>query len=233
MEQRGTLKSWNDQKGFGFIRPSQGGDEVFAHISAVRGDRWPVAGDKVLYIAAPDSKGRLRAEHIRLDVGMALDKPSARQRSKPAKTASKPTQASRPPRQSREGIRDLPIKLAVFALLCILPLWGSLHVLSTRHGFFPLALYGGASLLAVLFYWHDKHSALKNQRRIPENTLHLLELAGGWPGGLIAQQVFRHKTRKVSYQAAFWIIVLLHQALWIDELFLHRLHLLDRLPLFF
>ena len=68
MEQRGTLKNWNDQQGFGFIRPQQGGAEVFAHISALRGERRPVAGDAVLYIVGHDPKGRLRAEHVRLEV---------------------------------------------------------------------------------------------------------------------------------------------------------------------
>jgi len=45
-------------------------------------------------------------------------------------------------------------------------------------------------------------------------------LLGGWPGALLAQQRFRHKTRKLSYQAVFWLIVLLHQVFWIDLLFL-------------
>ena len=80
MEQRGTLKNWNDQQGFGFIRPQQGGAEVFAHISALRGERRPVAGDAVLYVAGHDPKGRLRAEHVRLDAPISLDDPSIRQR---------------------------------------------------------------------------------------------------------------------------------------------------------
>jgi uncharacterized membrane protein YsdA (DUF1294 family) len=43
----------------------------------------------------------------------------------------------------------------------------------------------------------------------------------GWlAGALLAQQVFRHKTRKVSFQLVFWLIVMLHQVFWIDRLFL-------------
>ena len=72
MEQRGTLKSWNDQKGFGFIRPEQGGEDVFAHISAVHGERRPLVGDRVLYVSGRDPQGRLRAEHLRLDAPLTL-----------------------------------------------------------------------------------------------------------------------------------------------------------------
>ncbi|TWI57378.1 uncharacterized membrane protein YsdA (DUF1294 family) [Pseudomonas duriflava] len=230
MKQRGTLRHWNDQKGFGFIRPDRGGEEVFAHISVVRDDRRPVAGDKVLYVATPDGTGRLRAEHVRLAASLTLDQPSIRQRPGVAKATSRTAQAPCPRRQAHEGVHALLLKLVVLGALCVLPLWGSLYALSARHGLLPLALYFSVSLVAFLFYWHDKQSAQKEQRRIPENTLHLIELAGGWPGGLIAQQVFRHKTRKVSYQAVFWIIVLMHQVFWLDVLFFHRL---QGLPLLF
>ena len=46
--------------------------------------------------------------------------------------------------------------------------------------------------------------------RIPESTLHTLELAGGWPCALLAQRLFRHKTTKASYRVAFWTMVALH-----------------------
>ena len=59
-------------------------------------------------------------------------------------------------------------------------------------------------------YALDKSSARKGAWRISESTLHLLSLAGGWPGALIAQQVLRHKTRKQSFRFVFWITVLLN-----------------------
>ncbi|EWC39518.1 DUF1294 domain-containing protein [Stutzerimonas stutzeri] len=226
MEQRGTLKSWNDQKGFGFIRPEQGGEDVFAHISAVHGERRPLVGDRVLYVAGRDPQGRLRAEHVRLDAPLALDQPAIRQRPASQGQATRQANAPHPAGRSRDkpsrrlvasGIQYLPAKLVVFVLLCLLPLVGSLLRLGTA---LPLVIYTGASLLTFLLYWRDKHSALKDRWRTPETTLHFFELAGGWPGALVAQQVFRHKTRKLSYQLAFWLIVVLHQAFWIDLLFI-------------
>ncbi len=86
------------------------------------------------------------------------------------------------------------------------------------------------SLLAFVLYRHDKRQAGNGGQRTPENVLHTLELLGGWPGALLAQQLFRHKTRKVSFQIAFWLIVLVHQALWIDWLFLGK-RLWQMLPL--
>lgn len=225
MEQRGTLKSWNDQKGFGFIRPEQGGEDVFAHISAVHGERRPLVGDRVLYVSGRDPQGRLRAEHLRLDAPLTLDQPAIRQRPgsqrKPAEQQARPRATARaagkPARQLVAGnIQQLPLKLVLFGLLCLLPLAGSLLRLGAV---LPLAIYVVASLLTFVLYWRDKHSALKDRWRTPETTLHFFELAGGWPGALVAQQVFRHKTRKLSYQLAFWLIVVLHQVFWIDLLF--------------
>ncbi|AHY41551.1 DUF1294 domain-containing protein [Stutzerimonas decontaminans] len=225
MEQRGTLKSWNDQKGFGFIRPEAGGEDVFAHISAVHGERRPLVGDRVLFVAGRDPQGRLRAEHLRLDAPMTLDQPAIRQRPasqrKPAEQQARSPatgRARKPARQLVAGnIQRLPLKLVLFALLCLLPLMGSLLRLGAV---LPLAIYAIASLLTFFLYWRDKHSALKDRWRTPETTLHFFELAGGWPGALVAQQVFRHKTRKLSYQLTFWLIVVLHQAFWIDLLFI-------------
>ena len=118
------------------------------------------------------------------------------------------------------GVQHLRLKLMVFALLCALPLLGSLLFGLRAVSWVPMAAYGVVSVVTFLLYWSDKRKARADAWRTPENVLHALELAGGWPGALLAQQLFRHKTRKVSFQVVFWFIVLLHQVFWIDQLFL-------------
>ncbi|HAB01431.1 MAG TPA: hypothetical protein DCE25_00225 [Pseudomonas sp.] len=90
------------------------------------------------------------------------------------------------------------------------------------HTWVPLALYPLASLISALLYWQDKRQAVHGAWRIPEKVLHASDLLGGWPGALVAQQLFRHKTRKLSYQLVFWAVVLVHQTVWVDYLFLKQ-----------
>jgi uncharacterized membrane protein YsdA (DUF1294 family) len=72
------------------------------------------------------------------------------------------------------------------------------------------ATYVAASAVALLTYAADKARAQAGSRRVPERVLHALALAGGWPGALVAQQWFRHKTCKVCFQVVFWLIVAVH-----------------------
>lgn len=72
----------------------------------------------------------------------------------------------------------------------------------------PLAgLYLGFSVCTFLLYGWDKAAAQSGQWRIRESTLHFLSLLGGWPGALLAQKVFRHKSRKRSFKAVLWLTV--------------------------
>lgn len=70
-----------------------------------------------------------------------------------------------------------------------------------------LAAYAVLSVLLFAVYGIDKAAARGGRRRVPEATLHLLAFAGGWPGALVAQRVFRHKTRKQPFGAIYWITV--------------------------
>ncbi len=76
------------------------------------------------------------------------------------------------------------------------------------------------SLLAFCAMGWDKYRAKNAKRRVPEHVLHTFEFLGGWPGSLIGQRTFHHKTRKLTYQGIFWGIVGVHLALlaWLTYL---------------
>ncbi|WP_320823020.1 DUF1294 domain-containing protein [Reinekea sp.] len=90
-------------------------------------------------------------------------------------------------------------------------------------GWIPVGLvylYGVASLVTLLIYSWDKYAAKKGWQRVPERTLHLLALIGGWPGALLAQQWLRHKTVKKRFRMVFWFTLGVNWALvlwWVFE----------------
>lgn len=65
------------------------------------------------------------------------------------------------------------------------------------------------NLVTIIAYGVDKRAAKKGNWRVPEIRLHTLELLGGWIGAFIAQKIFRHKTKKKSFQAMFWLMLVL------------------------
>ncbi|WP_033727508.1 DUF1294 domain-containing protein [Pseudomonas cremoricolorata] len=119
-----------------------------------------------------------------------------------------------------QGVRRLPLKLAIFLALCALPGLGAAHLAFSGVSWAPLLLYPLSSVVTAALYGYDKRQARRQGPRIAEKVLHLGELCGGWPGALLAQQLLRHKTRKLAYQVPFWLIVALHQALWLMPLWL-------------
>ncbi|MFI3242426.1 MAG: DUF1294 domain-containing protein [Alphaproteobacteria bacterium] len=58
-------------------------------------------------------------------------------------------------------------------------------------------------------YGIDKKRAKKKQYRVPEKTLLMLELLGGFVGAFIGQKFFNHKTKKKSFLTKFWLVFLL------------------------
>jgi len=179
---QGRVSSWKDEQGFGFIAQNGGGPSVFFHIKAFteRGIR-PAPGDLVTYELHVNDKGQPRAERVAF----------VRDRTAPARESS----------ASRSG--SPLIAFGFFAMLGIAVLLGKLPALA-------LGLYTGASVVAFIAYGLDKSAARNGRWRTKESTLHMLALVGGWPGALLAQRVYRHKSKKREFQVVFWAIVLLN-----------------------
>lgn len=115
------------------------------------------------------------------------------------------------PIQRRKVTRAEPPAAWSLARLVIIPAFVLLWVyVAWRWGFKPFAVlvYGGMSIVAFAAYALDKRAALRSAWRTPESTLHLIDLAGGWPGALCAQQWLRHKTSKTSFVVGYWLTVI-------------------------
>ncbi len=110
---------------------------------------------------------------------------------------------------SRRFDRPSLAVLAAFAIVCAIvaatrgvPSWVAL-------------LYAGASTLCFVLYAVDKAAARAGRDRISESTLLSLGFIGGWPGAIVAQQVFRHKTAKRSFRIRFWLSVIVNMAVFV------------------
>lgn len=73
--QKGYLKTWKDDRGFGFIKPDDDSQDVFIHISALRGSaRRPVKGDIIYFDLEQDAQGKTKAVNARIE-GVAIAEP--------------------------------------------------------------------------------------------------------------------------------------------------------------
>ena len=68
------------------------------------------------------------------------------------------------------------------------------------------------NIVTWLAYVADKRASMRGQWRIPERTLHAFALIGGTPAAWLAQKTLRHKNKKQSFRAMFWLVLLVQVA---------------------
>jgi CspA family cold shock protein len=75
----GTVKWFNDAKGFGFIEPEAGGEDVFAHFSAIQmeGFRTLKQGSQVTFDLVQGPKGQLAQNIVQLEAAMGTGQANA------------------------------------------------------------------------------------------------------------------------------------------------------------
>ena len=182
----GRLKSWNADRGFGFIEPDGGGQEVFVHVSAVPTQlRPPRVGQPFTFEVELNREGKKRAAKLGVPV-----------RQRPAPRVQRESPAS----WSMANALVIPAFIAVYVFMAFkyrVSPW------------FALA-YVGLSIVCLMAYAFDKSAAVAGRWRSSERSLLVLGLLGGWPGSLIAQQLLRHKSSKASFREAFWGTVVLN-----------------------
>ena len=192
----GTLTAWNDERGFGQIAPAQGGEPVFVHISAwPRGIGRPQLHQAVSFEVEQGPKGK-RARAVQ-PVASRLTANQGQRGQSSQRSRQAGIGAAQWGTTTLLAIPAFVVLFAGVAVLWKLPLWAA-------------GLYVGLSAATFLVYAIDKSAAERGAWRTPESNLHVLALAGGWPGALLAQQVLRHKSSKREFRAAFWGTVVLN-----------------------
>lgn len=188
--QQGHLSGWNEARGFGFLKPVDGGPDAFAHIRAfAKEDRHIEEGHLYSYIAETDKTGRLRAADIR------PVRPAPRQPGLLAKLLTRSPRLLVIP-------AFLFIAIAVSMAADVSPAW--------------ILVYGIASIACFIGYALDKRAAENNQWRVSETILLMMGLVGGWPGAILAQEIFRHKTKKQTFRTLFWMSVAINMAAFVQ-----------------
>lgn len=177
MRHQGKISEWNDARGFGFIVPFEPGEVVFVHISSF------------------EVRGRRPSPKEIVSYAIVLD-----DRGRPRADDVRYVLKDREPAFGSFPLIAGGIAFGFLALVVIASMAGRL--------WWPVAcVYAVMSLVAYSAYKRDKLAAQQGAWRTREWTLIMLGLIGGWPGALLAQHRFRHKTRKMVFQTGYWISV--------------------------
>jgi len=183
---KGKITSWKEEKGFGFITPNSGGKQIFVHIKAFNTrKKTPAINQIVTFTVSTDKQGRPCAENV----------------TRAGELLSKNTK-----KKNNTFVFFVPLLFIVFV---------GVSAFTNKVELLLLPFYLTVSLFTFILYAVDKSAAKNGSWRTQESTLHFFSLAGGWPGAVIAQQTLRHKSKKQSFRAVFWVTVILNVAVFL------------------
>tara|TARA_R110002126_G_scaffold98045_14_gene228110 strand:- start:5011 stop:5649 length:639 start_codon:yes stop_codon:yes gene_type:complete len=210
MQLTGKVVHWRDDKGFGFVVPDNDTRQVFFHIRDFTDAKTrPVEGSRLQFSLSQDKRGRPLATSLQLI------------------SSTSPTSIPETDMIDLDYTRDVALyfRCAFLVLVVIALLFGTLpYVLPV--------LYIEASLFTYWLYKTDKAAAIARQRqRLPEQSLQLFSLIGGWPGALLAQKKLAHKRRKFLFQRELLLVIIGNGVLLIWLLSQHGQLFLGRLAL--
>lgn len=182
----GSIKTWNDDRGFGFIQSNEDQIEVFVHATAFNSRHTrPHVNQRVYFDLELSPEGKPRAKNVHFSRPVFENK--CERTDSPAQWQTGPFLA-------------IPAFVFLFGVVSLL--WGPPMLLAL--------IYVVISALTYVTYAMDKSAARQGSWRTSERTLHCLSLLGGWPGALIAQHMLRHKSSKAQFRFVFWVTVLLN-----------------------
>ena len=185
-EEIGTVTSWNDEKGFGFITPASGGKQIFLHINQYSNEhKRPNQGLAVTFASGKDARGRNCAVSVC-----------------PLRGHKKVSRAE------RQFLLSTIFSFIFFVAI-------GMMVFAHRLPLLVLGVYVFFSFVTFFVYRRDKYAAEWSDWRTPEKTLHILSILGGWPGALVAQSKLRHKSKKVSFKTVYWLTVIINLSILI------------------
>ena len=184
MRLQGKITQWDDTKGFGFIVLNSSDESLFVHITDfVNQSRRPSDGDIVTYQKSAGRQGKSKAIKVRF--------------------ADEGSRNSAVKKHTKES--QLPV---AFATIFVMSAFIAAHFERTSW-LVPVAIVL-LSLITFLAYGWDKALAKNGQSRTAESALHSMSLLGGWPGGLLGQRLYRHKSSKREFLNVFWFTVILN-----------------------
>jgi uncharacterized membrane protein YsdA (DUF1294 family)/cold shock CspA family protein len=191
--QEGRVVAWDEAKAFGFAEVAGARDHVFIHVKFLRHRQLhPKVGDIVRFTPTQGRNGRTAGSDIEL-VGA-------------------PPPAPRPPPLPRPATTWVARSVDYSRLFAAVVILGG-ALIAVGIGRAPLwvaALYFAMGIFSGLLYRFDKVYARDRRFRVREFSLHLADAAFGIAGGLFAQHVFRHKTRKRSFRYMTRLIFVIH-----------------------